>query len=141
MPDKLAYERLEMRAFRRPHGIDDFAMNPHFPVNTLAIMRGAVAAQGMGLFEAYVEAMFAEMWEERRKLDDPAVLAAALDEAGLPAAELLGRGGPERQGQLIANTRRRWSGACSACPASSSATRCTSARTGCARWRRRFFGG
>ncbi len=86
---KRAYDRLEIERFCTAHGIADFAMNPHFPVNTLAIMRGAVAAHGLGLLEAYVEAMFAGMWAKGLKLDDPAVIAATLDAAGLPAAELL----------------------------------------------------
>ncbi len=86
---KLAYEALETRRFVARHGLTRYAPNPHFPVNTLAIMRGAVAAQTLGVFEAYVEAMFVAMWERGLKMDDLAVAAAALSEAGLPATDLL----------------------------------------------------
>ena len=52
-------------------------------------MRGAVAAQTLGVFEAYVEAVFVAMWERGLKMDDPSVAAATLAEAGLPAEQLL----------------------------------------------------
>ncbi len=87
--NKLAYERLETQRFVARHGLADFAMNPHFPVNTLTIMRGAVAARELDVFEAYVEAVFAAMWERGLKMDDADVVAATLAEAGLPAQALL----------------------------------------------------
>ena len=58
IPSKLAYEAKETRRFVKRHGITEYAMNPHFPVNTLQIMRGAVAAQQLGVFEAYVDAVY-----------------------------------------------------------------------------------
>jgi 2-hydroxychromene-2-carboxylate isomerase len=106
IPAKLAYERLEMQRFIVRHGLTRFTMNPHFPVNTLALMRGAVAAEAEGLLPAYVEAMFHFMWEEPRKLDDIEVLAATLAEAGLPADSLLTRAQePEIKERLMANTQ------------------------------------
>ena len=44
--NKPAYQQLEMQRFIARHGLSKFRMNPHFPVNTLQIMRGAVAADG-----------------------------------------------------------------------------------------------
>ena len=52
-------------------GLPRITGDPHFPVNTLAIMRGAVAAERLGCEDAYVEAMMAGMWEQGLKLDDP----------------------------------------------------------------------
>ncbi len=89
VPKKLAYEHLEMARFVKRHRLSQFRMNPFFPVNTLALMRGAVAADAENVLPAYVETMFHFMWEEPRKLDDPAVLAATLSEAGLPAERLM----------------------------------------------------
>jgi len=66
--NKLEYQRLETRRFLRDHGITRFAFNPHFPVNTLLLMRGAVAARLEGCFGAYVEAAFRHMWEEPKKM-------------------------------------------------------------------------
>ena len=91
IPNKLAYERREMERFIAKHQLTAFRMNPHFPVNTLMLMRGAVAAQMEDVFEPYVEAMFHFMWEEPRKLDDASVLAATLKDAGLPADRLQAR--------------------------------------------------
>lgn len=87
--NKLEYEQLEMRRFIARHGLTQFQFNPHFPVNTVLIMRGAVAAQMEGALAPYVEAVFHHMWEAPRKMDDPAVVAAALAESGLDAANLL----------------------------------------------------
>src|SRR5580698_8452566 len=89
IPSKLAYEAKETRRFVRKHGITEYAMNPHFPVNTLQIMRGAVAAQKLGVFEEYLDAVYRAMWDDGRKMDDPAVIEAALTAAHLPAAALI----------------------------------------------------
>lgn len=106
IPNKLAYERREIERFIEKHHLTGFRMNPYFPVNTLALMRGAVAAEAEGVFEPYVEAMFHFMWEEPRKLDDPAVLAQTLGHAGLPADRLLARAQkPEIKDRLVANTQ------------------------------------
>jgi hypothetical protein len=37
-------------------------------------MRGAIAAQALGVFERYVDEIYRHMWSEPKKLDDPAVL-------------------------------------------------------------------
>jgi 2-hydroxychromene-2-carboxylate isomerase len=87
--NKLAYEGLETRRFVARHGLTRYRQNPHFPVNTLMMMRGAYAAQDLGVYASYVEACFVAMWEDGRKMDDPAVAAEALAAAGLPARELL----------------------------------------------------
>jgi len=106
VPLKLAYMRLEMKRFIGKHGLTKFQINPHFPVNTLALMRGAVAAEAEGILAAYIEAMFRFMWEEPRKLDDPSVLARTLGDAGLPSDRLLQKS--QEQGikdRLAANTQ------------------------------------
>lgn len=104
---KVAYDRLEIQRFMAAHRIDRFVMNPHFPVNTLLMMRGALAARRLGCEAAYDEAMFAGMWEQGLKLDLPDVWERALTEAGLPAAQLaeLAADGAVK-GELVANTER-----------------------------------
>src|SRR5690606_12288083 len=70
------------------------------------IMRGAVAARFEGCFEPYVQAMYAEMWEREKKLDDPAVIEAALKDAGLDAARLISRAqDPDVKQALLDNTQ------------------------------------
>lgn len=87
--NKPEYEKIEMERFIRKHAIADFRSNPHFPVNTLQLMRGAVAADELGVFEPFVDQIFADMWARGRKMDDPEIYAASLDEAGLPREEIL----------------------------------------------------
>ena len=83
--NKPDYERLETARFLKRHGITRFRPNPFFPVNTLTIMRGAIAAQLLGVFEHYVDEIYRHMWSDPKKLDDPAVLHAALLESGFDA--------------------------------------------------------
>jgi 2-hydroxychromene-2-carboxylate isomerase len=87
--NKLEYQRLEMDRFIRRHQIEGFRFNPNFPINTLTMMRGAVAARTLGVFERYVDEMFRHMWVDPKKLDDPQVLRAALDESGFDSERLL----------------------------------------------------
>ncbi|MGO9698076.1 MAG: 2-hydroxychromene-2-carboxylate isomerase [Xanthobacteraceae bacterium] len=88
--NRLEYERLELQRFVRRYGVP-FNWNPFFPVNTLLIMRGAIAAQLAGVFERYVNEVFRHMWAEPKDMDDPAVVGAALTESGFDAAALLAR--------------------------------------------------
>jgi 2-hydroxychromene-2-carboxylate isomerase len=83
--NKPEYERLETERFIKRHGITGFSRNPYFPINTLTIMRGAVAAQTEGVFNRYVDEIYRHMWSQPKKLDDPAVLEAALVESGFDA--------------------------------------------------------
>ena len=76
--NKPEYQALETQRFIRRHNITKFKPNPFFPVNTLNLMRAAVAAQLEGVFEKYVEAAFHHMWVEPKKMDDPEVAAKAL---------------------------------------------------------------
>ena len=89
IPNKLAYDRLEMKRFISKHKLDLFHFNPHFPVNTLAIMRGAVAAKQLDMFEPYVNAIYAGMWEEGLNLSDPTVIHATLAKSSINAELVL----------------------------------------------------
>ena len=89
--NRLQYEHLELQRFIRRHGISTFKWNPFFPVNTLLIMRGAIAAQFAGVFERYVDVVFRSMWAEPKKMDDPEVVRAVLQESGFDAERLLAR--------------------------------------------------
>lgn len=86
---KIEYERLEIRRFVARHGLTQFRMNPHFPVNTLTLMRAFVAARASGQGEACLEAGLAGLWEEGLDLSDAAVLTARLTKAGLDGAALV----------------------------------------------------
>ena len=105
--NKPDYERLETARFIKRHGITSFRQNPFFPVNTLTIMRGAIAAERLDIFEPYVDEIYRHMWSEPKKLDDPVVLRAALLESGFDAerfAELVQD--PDVKARLLHNTER-----------------------------------
>ena len=104
--NKPEFNALETERFVKRFGVRPYAPNPFFPVNTLNLMRTAVAAQLEGVFERYVEAAFHHMWVEPKKMDDPEVAAKALTTSGLDGAKLLARGQePEVKARLIANTQ------------------------------------
>lgn len=107
IPNKRAYDRLEIERFVKKHDLSAYRFNPHFPVNTLKIMRGAVAAQALGCFERYVEAVYAAMWEQQRDMADEAQILAVLAAAGLDGPALLLKSqDPEVKAGLMANTER-----------------------------------
>jgi len=105
--NKPEYERLETERFLKRHGITRYRRNPFFPVNTLAIMRGAVAAQRLCIYERYIDEIYCHMWAEPKKLDDPEVLRGALIEAGFDAGRLLALSQTDEvKNELRANTER-----------------------------------
>jgi 2-hydroxychromene-2-carboxylate isomerase len=103
--NKPEYERLETERFLKRHGIANYRRNPFFPVNTLTLMRGAIAAQRLGVFERYVDEMYRHMWSEPKKMDDMAVWRATLLETDFdaPRFEELVQD-PEIKAELLANT-------------------------------------
>lgn len=104
--NKRAYDRLEMQRFVNRHQLHRFRINPFFPVNTLKIMRLAVAAQALGCAAACINAMYAAMWEQGRNMDDADEITAVLSEAGLDGPALLsGAQTPEVKAKLLANTQ------------------------------------
>jgi 2-hydroxychromene-2-carboxylate isomerase len=102
---KFEYEMLELRRFVAKNKLDRFRMNPHFPVISLMLMRGLIAAREAGCEPAFLEMGLRGMWEDGLKLDDPDVLARAIDEAGMDSASLLaaGQSAPVKQ-ELADNT-------------------------------------
>lgn len=104
--NKREFQTLETERFVRRFAVTPYAMNPFFPVNTLNLMRAAVAAQFEGVFEKYVDAAFHHMWGEPKKMDDPEVAMKAFTASGLDAAKLFGRAqAPEVKAKLITNTQ------------------------------------
>jgi 2-hydroxychromene-2-carboxylate isomerase len=104
--NKREFHALETERFVKRFGVKPYTMNPFFPVNTLNLMRTAIAAQLEGVFEKYVDAAFHHMWVEPKKMDDLEVAAQALSASGLDGAKLLARGQePDVKARLIANTQ------------------------------------
>ena len=104
--NKPEFLAIETERFVKRFKVQPYVWNPFFPVNTLNLMRAAVAAQFEGVFEPYVEAAFHHMWREPKKMDDPEVAAKALTSSGLDGAKLLARAQePDVKAKLIANTQ------------------------------------
>jgi 2-hydroxychromene-2-carboxylate isomerase len=104
--NKPEFNALETQRFVKRFQVKPYVWNPFFPVNTLNLMRAAVAARLEGVFEKYVEAAFHHMWVEPKKMDDPEVAMTALAASGLDAAKLFARAQePEVKAKLIENTQ------------------------------------
>jgi 2-hydroxychromene-2-carboxylate isomerase len=106
VPAKGRWMNDDILRFAKRYGVT-FRFNPHFPINTLTLMRGAAGTQmrSPGDFLRYVETIERAMWEMPRNLGDPDVLAATLAEAGFdPAAFATLVADPEVKARLIATT-------------------------------------
>ena len=89
--NKPEYQALETQRFIRRHNATKFQQNPFFPVNTLMLMRGAVAAQFEGVFEPYFRAAYHHMWEEPKKMDDLETFRNAFISSGIDIDRLIAR--------------------------------------------------
>jgi 2-hydroxychromene-2-carboxylate isomerase len=104
--NKPEFQALETERFLKRFNVRPYTLNPFFPVNTLNLMRAAIAARSEGVFEKYVDAVFHHMWVEPKKMDDPDVAMGALTASGLDAAKLFARAQePEVKAKLIENTQ------------------------------------
>ena len=101
VPAKLEYFSRDVRDWVEYLGIP-YRRNPHFPVNTLAVMRGAAALLGADRFADYVDTVYRAMWVDEKKMDDPAVIGEVLTAAGFDAGALAARTAePEVKRKLI----------------------------------------
>jgi 2-hydroxychromene-2-carboxylate isomerase len=89
--NKPEYQALETQRFIRRLNITKFKTNPFFPVNTLMLMRGAVAAKMEGVFEPYFRAAYHHMWEDPKKMDDVETFKAAFKSSGIDVDKLFAR--------------------------------------------------
>ena len=106
IPLKMEYDSIEIDRFIKKHAIDEFKMNPNFPIITLQLMRAAVAADMDGYLMEFIEAMLPCMWEKELKMDDPEVLKAAFSDAGFDADKIFEQmASDEVKAKLISNTQ------------------------------------
>ncbi|MDC1391104.1 2-hydroxychromene-2-carboxylate isomerase [Gammaproteobacteria bacterium] len=103
--NKQEYQAKETLRFLMRHDITELVRNPHFPVNTISMMRGAVFAQGKEWEAQYIDALFKAMWERGLNMADPEQIGSVLTEAGLPVAEIFAAiSDPDVKQELIDNT-------------------------------------
>jgi 2-hydroxychromene-2-carboxylate isomerase len=104
--NKREFHALETERFVNRFHVKPYTWNPFFPVNTLNLMRAAIAARLEGVFEQYVDAAFHHMWSEPKKMDDPEIALKALTASGLDAAKLFARAQEaDVKAKLIENTQ------------------------------------
>jgi 2-hydroxychromene-2-carboxylate isomerase len=105
--NKREFHAIETERFVKRFAVQPYVWNPHFPINTLNLMRAAIAAQIEGVFEAYVDAAFHHMWREPKKMDDPEVAISALTSSGLDGAKLLAHAQePDVKARLLDTTQK-----------------------------------
>ena len=103
--NKPEYDAIEMQRFITRHNLTGFKMNPHFPVISLMLVRGALVAERDGYLMNYIDAMIDALWEQELKLDDPEVLHKALADAGFDADKIMTDMGDEAiKAKLLENT-------------------------------------
>ena len=103
--NKNEYQNLEIERFIERHSLHEFKMNPHFPVISLQIIRGAIAAELDGFLEEYIDKVLVHMWEVPKKMDDPEVIKAAFEESGFDSERLISQmQNPDVKAKLISNT-------------------------------------
>lgn len=90
VPAKGLYMFQDLDRYAKRYGVP-LKFNPHFPINTLMLMR---AVTGMQLhhperFQAFIDCLFKALWVEGRSLDDPATVASVLTQNGFDPNEVL----------------------------------------------------
>ena len=103
--NKPEYQTLETQRFIRRHNVTKFTNNPFFPVNTLMLMRGAVAARFEDMFDPYFQAAYHHMWAEPKKMDDLEIFRKAFIASGIDIDRLIARAQQDDvKKKLIENT-------------------------------------
>ncbi|SDD47301.1 2-hydroxychromene-2-carboxylate isomerase [Cupriavidus sp. YR651] len=102
IPAKSEWSNSDTARWARRYDVP-FRQNPFFPINTLALMRGAIGYQRKGEadFHRYVDAVFSAMWEQGKNLNDPNEIGKVLVGAGLDPREAMAMlDDPEVKGEL-----------------------------------------
>ena len=86
---KLEYEMLETQRFVSRHNLSSFRFNPHFPINSLTLMRGLVVAQKLDFEQIYLDSVLSAMWEYELKMDDPEIAISIWNDAGLDGEKIM----------------------------------------------------
>ena len=103
---KNEYAMLEMNRFIKKHGLTKFRMNPHFPFNTMTLLRMLVALEPARRAE-FIELLLPPIWEDGLDVTDAETLGKILQDGGFDAAELLEKTqDPAIKQALIDNTEK-----------------------------------
>ncbi len=104
--NKRSYSALALRRWVAHYGVP-FRANPFFPINTLGLMRAAVAAQQQDVFEPFHRAIFPALWVEGLNLGEADVVAGVLERGGVDAKPLLERASHPEVKQALRDASER----------------------------------
>ncbi len=107
IPKKSEYMMAEINRFATFHRLKDFSFNPHFPINTITIQRGALAAQETDCFRNYVDAVASGFWEQELNLGDVSVLHECIQNAGIDADAIIALTNQQRIKDLLKENTQR----------------------------------
>lgn len=96
VPAKVRYMGVELQRWARHYGVP-FAANKFFPINTMRLMRGAVAAQHAECFAEYHRAIYPAFWVDSANLGEPEVIRTVLGKAGLNQGRYMDDAAPNPQ--------------------------------------------
>jgi 2-hydroxychromene-2-carboxylate isomerase len=89
IPNKNKYQFIEIERFIKQHQLTKFKFNSNFPMNTVQIQRGALAAQELGIFNEYLEIILEAMWEKNLNLADIDVLQSTLSKNNIDTESIM----------------------------------------------------
>ncbi len=90
IPAKGRYMLQDLARYAKRYGVP-LKFNPHFPINTLTLMRSVTGIQlrQPERFIDLIDCLFRALWVDGRNLGDPAVVAQVLEEHGFDPAKVL----------------------------------------------------
>ena len=105
IPNKNAYQMIEIERFVKQHELKKYQFNSNFPINTVQIQRGSIAAQELNVFDQYLDVVITAMWEDNKNLNDLDILKATLNENNMDVEAIFNIvNSQECKDRLIANT-------------------------------------
>ena len=89
IPNKNKYQLIEIERFIKQHQLKEFKFNSNFPMNTVQIQRGALAALELGIFDEYLEIILEAMWEKNLNLADIDIFQSTLFENNIDTGSIM----------------------------------------------------
>ena len=89
IPNKNKYQFIEIERFIKQHQLTEFKFNSNFPMNTVQIQRGSLAAQELGIFDEYLEIVLEAMWEKNVNLADIDIFQSTLSNNNIDTGSIM----------------------------------------------------
>ncbi|WP_448119284.1 2-hydroxychromene-2-carboxylate isomerase [Pseudomonas serbica] len=108
IPAKGRYMFIDLDRYANRYGVP-LKINPHFPINTLVLMRAVTGVQlrQPERFAAFIDCLFKALWIDGRNLNDPATVGAVLSENGFDPEEILALSADEEVKNALKETTEK----------------------------------